>query len=110
MFGLNWQSLLDFVKDYPALFTAGAFIVFWTSRFLFGHKLVWFRCKLNLHKYHNWDMDKLDKQAELLSARLNESSVPTMSVDVTLASFCIDCARRNPKTIEETIVATRTDN
>lgn len=39
-----WQSFLTFAKDYPAMFTAGAFMVFWFLRFTIGHKMYWLTC------------------------------------------------------------------
>ena len=36
---LCWQSFLDSVHEYPALWTAIGFLIFWTLRFMVGHKL-----------------------------------------------------------------------
>lgn len=36
---LCWQSILDSIHKYPALWTAVGFLAFWGLRFAFGHKL-----------------------------------------------------------------------
>ena len=61
---LCWQGFLGFVKDYPALFTAVAFLLFWFLRYAFGHKMYRLTCwripdepngwwkYLDLHDWH----------------------------------------------------------
>ena len=63
---LCWQSFWTFVREYPAFFTAVAFIVFWFLRFAFGHKcyqltcwawtarggsFIWLRRRLDMHDW-----------------------------------------------------------
>ena len=59
MIDLCWQSFLNFVKTYPALFTAIAFAVFWAGRYVFGHKLYWLTCWNRFQQRTRW-WQKLD--------------------------------------------------
>ena len=59
MIDLCWQSLLSFGKEYPAVFTAVAFGVFWTGRYLLGHKLYWLTCWNRFENRTKW-WQKLD--------------------------------------------------
>ena len=50
-----WQSILKFAREYPAVFTAMAFVLFWFLRFAVGHKMYRLICwRLPEHQDSWW--------------------------------------------------------
>ncbi len=56
------KSIFDWISEHQTLFVFGGVATFWFIRFMIGHKLVWLRCKLRLHKFEPWDSKALDQQ------------------------------------------------
>ncbi len=104
---LCWQSLWVFAKEHQALttavFTSLAFSIFWLLRFLFGHKMVMFRCWLGLHRYEDWDIHRLDRPLERILEQKHPSllpDAPATSQIVQLNRYCIDCPKQDPDFVE----------
>ena len=57
---LCWQGFLGFVKDYPALFTAIAFLLFWFLRYALGHKMYRLTCWRLPDEPNRWWWKHLD--------------------------------------------------
>ena len=98
-------------------------MIFWGARFLFGHKLVWLRCKFRLHKYDEWDLKQLHNVAdEEQQSRLEivqrdvldqaEAQGRTLKTHpfTRLSRFCVDCGEGDKSFFDATIEVIREDD
>ena len=58
---LCWQPFLDSVSEYPASWTAIGFLIFWTLRFMIGHKLYLVSTCTSRHRLRNRWYHRLDR-------------------------------------------------
>ena len=97
------SSVWSWFTGHQTLVVFGGVAAFWLVRFMIGHKLVWFRCKFNLHRYEPWETKDLDRQREEF-AKTEIDDAKTVHSGVMMFSiprYCNDCGIKAPEEIQE---------
>ena len=86
---------METVKDYQPLIVFGLFGAFWFLRFMFGHKLVWLRCKFGLHKFEDWDWQSTNSRGDQTIKDHVSQGIEETKVSVETHRSCLDCGERD---------------